>query len=65
MDRQTPKTIRKMRGFVDPISLGFIILGLGALAATNMQDPQPVVNAAPVTMEAPQQIQSTQLAEAQ
>lgn len=60
MERRTPKTMRKMRGVIDPISLGFIILGIGALSATNMQNPQPVVKPATVTMEAPQQADLTQ-----
>ncbi len=54
MDRQTSKTLRKMRGIIDPISLGFIILGIGALTAVGQQKPQPISQPATVTMEVPQ-----------
>ncbi len=54
MDRQFPHKTRNMHGIIDPISLGFILLGLGAIGAANTQLQQPATNAAPVVAEAPQ-----------
>ncbi len=54
MDRQIPHQVRKIGGVFDPISLGFVLLGLSALAASNMNSQPPVEEAAPTAIEAPQ-----------
>lgn len=51
------KSIKKMRGVIDPISLGFILVLFGATVASTTNKSQDEVTNAPV--EAPQVVANT------